>query len=94
MTRTVLCSVLKRQAPALTKTPYPGELGERILAEVSEQGWQQWLERLVLIINENQVSTADPRSVEFIEEHMLGFLFGEGEAGAGDAPQGFRRSKK
>ena len=58
-----------------------GELGERVLENVSEQGWQQWLERLVLIINENQLSTADPKHVEFIEEQMLGFLFQEGDGG-------------
>ena len=80
-----------RNHPSLSPVSY-GDLGLHF-RRISP-GWQQWLERLVLIINENQVSTADPRSVEFIEEHMLGFLFGEGEAGAGDAPQGFRRSKK
>ena len=94
MAQLVFCSVLKREAQALSKAPYPGELGERILSNVSEEGWKQWLERLVLIINENQISTADPRHLEFVEEQMLGFLFGEGDESAGAAPQGFRRSKK
>jgi Fe-S cluster biosynthesis and repair protein YggX len=92
MSNLVMCSVLKREAPALDKAPYPGELGARILANVSAEGWQQWLERLVLIINENQLSTADPRHVEMIEEQMLGFLFGEGEGGG--VPSGFRPRKK
>lgn len=92
MARLVMCSVLGREAPALDSAPYPGELGERILASVSAEGWQRWLERLVLIINENQLSTADPRHLEFIEQEMLGFLFGEGEGG--DVPAGFRPRKK
>ncbi len=92
MARLVKCSVLGREAPALDSAPYPGELGERILASVSAEGWQLWLERLVLIINENQLSTADPRHLEFIEEQMKGFLFGEGEGG--DLPAGFRPRKK
>jgi len=87
-----MCSVLRREAPALDSAPYPGELGERILASVSAEGWQLWLERLVLIINENQLSTADPRHLEFIEQQMMGFLFGEGEGG--DLPAGFRPRKK
>ena len=92
MSRIVMCSVLKREAPALDKEPYPGEIGQRILDNVSAEGWQQWLERLVLIINENQLSTADPKHVTFIEEQMLGFLFSEGDGGG--IPSGFRPRKK
>ena len=92
MTRLVMCSVLGREAPALEKSPYPGELGERILENVSAEGWTQWLERLVLIINENQLRTADPHHIEFIEEQMLGFLFGEGEGGG--VPAGFTPRRK
>ena len=41
-----------------------------------------------MIINENQLNTADPMSIELIEKHMLGFFFGEGDFGG--LPQGFR----
>ena len=77
--RLVECVVLKQSAEGLDSPPYPGTLGERIFENVSKDGWQQWLERLVLIINENQLTTADPDSLNFIEQHMLGFLFGEGD---------------
>lgn len=94
MTRMVFCLVLKREAPALPRAPYPGEVGRRILENVSEEGWNQWLQRLTTIINENRISTADPGSVELIERHMMGFLFGEGELGdlpAGFVPQGQKK---
>jgi Fe-S cluster biosynthesis and repair protein YggX len=90
--RTVHCTVLNREAEGLEKPPYPGELGERIFENVSVEGWNQWLERLVLIINENRLSTADPESVNLIEQHMLGFLFQEGDLGS--APSGFAPRKK
>jgi Fe-S cluster biosynthesis and repair protein YggX len=90
--RTVQCTVLKRDAEGLEKPPYPGELGERIFQHVSHEGWTQWLERLVLIINENGLSTADPSAIDLIEQHMLGFLFGEGDLG--DVPAGFSPRKK
>ena len=86
----VQCVVLKREAEGLEEPPYPGELGERIYASVSAEGWKEWLLRLQMIINENQLNTADPRSLEVIEQHMLGFLFGEGDLGG--LPQGFRAS--
>jgi Fe-S cluster biosynthesis and repair protein YggX len=87
MSRVVQCVVLKREAEGLDAPPHPGSLGERIYENVSREGWQQWLERLTMIINENGLNTADTGSIEQIEKHMLGFLFGEGDYGA--TPEGF-----
>lgn len=94
MSRMVFCQVLKREAPALEEAPYPGEIGQRILDNVSAEGWRQWLERLTTIINENRLSTADPGSLDLIEKHMLGFLFNEGDYGnlpSGFVPQGQKK---
>ncbi|MGD8515227.1 MAG: oxidative damage protection protein [Granulosicoccaceae bacterium] len=88
MARTVQCVVTNKQAEGLDKPPYPGELGQRIYDNVSKEGWQQWLERLTMIINENGLNTADPRSIEVIEMHMRGFFFKEGDMG--QLPQGFQ----
>lgn len=87
MSRTVHCQFLGREAEGLDRPPYPGALGRRIYESVSREGWQLWLQRLATIINENRLSTADPRHLELIEKHMLGFLFGEGDLGR--LPQGF-----
>lgn len=94
MTRTVQCVVLKREAEGLDTVPHPGALGQRIFENVSKEGWQQWLDRLTMIINENGLSTADPASIEIIERHMLGFFFDEGDFGgmpAGFAPPGAKK---
>lgn len=88
MSRLVHCVVLKREAEGLDEPPHPGPLGERIYSNVSNEGWQQWLERLQMIMNENQLNTADERSMDLIEQHMIGFLFDEGEYGG--LPTGFR----
>ena len=87
MPRTVFCQVLKQEAEGLDRLTHPGALGERVFENVSKEGWKQWLERLTTIINENQLSTADPKSIELIERHMVGFLFGEGDLGK--LPPGF-----
>lgn len=92
MARMVKCVVLKREAEGLEEPPHPGELGERIYENVSKEGWGEWLKRLQMIINENQLNSADARSVEIIEQHMLGFLFDEGDLGG--LPQGFRAGAK
>jgi Fe-S cluster biosynthesis and repair protein YggX len=94
MSRVVFCQVLKKEAPGMDSPPYPGELGQRIMENISIEGWNQWLQRLTMIINENRLSTADPASVEVIEQHMVGFLFNESEAGqlpGGFVPQGAKK---
>jgi len=88
MSRIVQCVVIKREAEGLEKPPHPGELGIRVFENVSKEGWKQWQERLVMIINENGLSTADPGNLALIEKHMLGFFFGEGDYG--QLPSGFR----
>ncbi len=88
MSRIVYCQVLKREAEGLDRPPHPGELGARIFQNVSREGWNQWLQRLAIIINENHLSTADPDTIAVIENHMQGFLFGEGDYGK--LPPGFR----
>jgi Fe-S cluster biosynthesis and repair protein YggX len=94
MSRMVFCKVLKQEAPALSTPPYPGDLGIRIFNEISDQGWKKWLERLTTIINENALNTADPTSLQVIEQHMIGFLFDEGDMGQlppGFSPQGGKK---
>ncbi|MCF6212149.1 MAG: oxidative damage protection protein [Gammaproteobacteria bacterium] len=88
MSRMVECVVLKQQAEGLESVLHPGELGQRIYENVSQEGWQQWLQRLAMIINENGLSTADPASIEIIEGHMRGFFFGEGSMGG--TPDGYQ----
>lgn len=88
MARIVRCAVLKREAEGLERPPHPGSLGQRIFENVSQEGWKQWLQRLATIINENKLNTADPTSIKVIEQHMLGFLFGEGDLG--QLPAGFK----
>ncbi len=92
MARMVECVVLKREGEGLDEPPHPGEIGKRIYENVSKEGWAEWLQRLQMIINENQLNSADSRSIEVIEQHMLGFLFGEGDLGG--LPQGFSAGAK
>lgn len=94
MARMVNCPIVKREAEGLDRPPHPGALGQRIYQNISKEGWKKWLERLTTIINENQLSTADPGTLDLIERHMVGFLFGEGDLGkvpAGFAPQGRKK---
>ena len=78
MTRMVDCVKLKREAEGLERSPYPGELGQRIFESVSKQAWQDWLRQQTMLINEYRLSPMDPKARKFLEEQMEKFFFGEG----------------
>jgi Fe-S cluster biosynthesis and repair protein YggX len=78
MSRMVNCAVLKREAPALERQPYPGPLGQRIMDNVSREGWSRWVAHQVMLINEYRLSPVDPKARKFLEGEMEKFLFGTG----------------
>ena len=80
MARMVQCVKLNKEAEGLNAPPYPGELGQRIFENVSQQGWQMWLQHQTMIINEYRLNAMDPKARELIAEEMEKFLFGEGSA--------------
>ncbi len=85
MAKMVNCVVLGREAEALDQSPYPGELGKRILENVSKEGWQQWIKYQTILINENQLVLFKPEARKFLEQEMEKFFF---EGGA-QLPGGF-----
>ncbi len=78
MTRMVNCIVLGEEAEGLDRPTYPGELGTRIFEQVSKQGWQQWLQKQTMLMNENRLSPIDPEHRAFLEKQMEEFFFGDG----------------
>jgi Fe-S cluster biosynthesis and repair protein YggX len=78
MTRTVQCVLLKREAPGLPRAPYPGPLGQRIFAEVSQEAWSRWVKHQVMLINEYRLSPVEPKARKFLEAEMEKYFFGTG----------------
>ncbi|MBA1149171.1 oxidative damage protection protein [Ectothiorhodospiraceae bacterium WFHF3C12] len=80
MGNTVNCVKLGREAEGMDKKPYPGELGDRILENVSKEAWQMWLQHQTMLINEYRLSPMDPKARQFLEKEMENFFFGQGSA--------------
>jgi Fe-S cluster biosynthesis and repair protein YggX len=76
----VHCIKLGREAEGLERPPYPGELGQRIYAQVSKEAWAAWLRHQTMLINENRLTPVEPRARRFLEEQMEAYFFGEGSA--------------
>ncbi len=77
MARMVNCVKLGRELPGLERRPYPGELGQRIYDNVSQQAWEMWMEHSVILINHYGLSLGDPQARQFLQEQMEEFFFGE-----------------
>ena len=76
---TVFCLKYKKDLPALSTAPFPGEAGEKILENISAQAWSEWLEMQTMFINENQLNMMDSQSRTFLAERRNEFLFEGGE---------------
>lgn len=80
MSKTVNCIKLKKEAEALDRAPYPGEMGQRILENVSKEAWQMWLAHQTMLINENRLTPFEPEAKKFLKQEMENYFFGEGSA--------------
>jgi Fe-S cluster biosynthesis and repair protein YggX len=74
----VQCVLLGREAEGLERAPYPGELGQRILENVSKEAWQKWLAHQTMLINEYRLVVFEPKARQFLVGEMEKFLFGAG----------------
>lgn len=72
---TVFCKKLQREAPALERAPFPGELGLEIQKNISAQAWQEWADDMMIkIINEYRLNLADAEQYDVLIKQMRAFL--------------------
>lgn len=89
MSKIVNCTKLGKEAEALDRAPLPGEMGQRILNNVSKEAWQLWMQQQTMLINENRLSLIDPTAQAFLKTEMEKFLF----EGSNEMPEGFTPPK-
>ena len=78
--RTVQCVKFQKELPGLDAPPWPGELGQRIFANVSAQAWKLWEERMKMILNEYRLMPWQKEAQTLIAKHLEEFFFGESAA--------------
>ena len=71
----VNCVKFNKNLEALDRAPYPGDLGRRILENVSRKAWQAWLEHQTMLINENNLSMLDDKAQLYLKEQMEKYFF-------------------
>ena len=69
------CIKLDKDLEGLEKAPYPGELGKRILENVSQEAWQMWLDHQTMLINENNLNLFEASSQSYLKDQMEKYFF-------------------
>ncbi len=72
---TLLCIKLNKELEALDRAPYPGELGRKILENISKEAWQMWLDHQTMLINENNLNLFKDSSQNYLKEQMEKYFF-------------------
>ena len=78
MSHKVQCIKLGHEAEGLAFQVWPGDLGQRIYDNVSQQAWNEWMKHQTMLVNENRINPMDPKGRQFIEQEMEKYFFGEG----------------
>jgi Fe-S cluster biosynthesis and repair protein YggX len=84
MANNVHCVKLGREAEALDKAPLKGEVGEKIFANVSKDGWKMWLEHSKMLINEYRMDLTSEQGQKIWYAEMDKFFFGDGSSAPPD----------
>ena len=85
----IYCVKLKKEAEPLDYQPYPGDIGKKIVANISPEAWDMWVNHQTMLINEMRLTPVDPKARKLLEDEMEKFLFGEGSA----KPEGYTPEK-
>ncbi len=71
------CKKLNKNLEGLNRPPFAGDLGKRIIDNISKEAWSLWLGEQTILINEYRLNPLDEQAKSFLKERMLEFLFSE-----------------
>lgn len=83
--RMVRCIKLGGLHSGLARPPVPGELGQRIYENVSEEAWKMFKEHFKMIINEYRLDLMSKEADEIFKKQVEDYFFKEGAA----LPEGY-----
>ncbi len=71
----VKCVKLGQMLEGLDAPPVPGELGQRVLENVSQLAWQDWLTHQTMLINEHRLNLREAEARQFLMTELEKFFF-------------------
>lgn len=74
----VTCSRCGQTRAGFERPPFPGEIGQRVVGEICQQCWGDWLKQQTMLINHYGLNVMDPQARQFLTRNMEAFLFKSG----------------
>ncbi|MBV6519974.1 MAG: putative Fe(2+)-trafficking protein [Gemmatimonadaceae bacterium] len=62
------------------RSPFPGQIGTRVVAEICQTCWGDWLRQQTMLINHYGLNVMDPQARQFLTRNMQSFLFKTGNS--------------
>jgi Fe-S cluster biosynthesis and repair protein YggX len=78
MARMIHCVKLGREAEALEKAPFKGDLGQKVFDTISKDAWKMWLEHSKMLINEYRLDLTSEHGQKVWMTELERYFFGEG----------------
>ena len=77
MGKQVNCVKLGQMLEGLDAAPVPGELGQKVLDNVSRQAWEGWLQHQTMLINEHRLNLRDAEARQFLLTELEKYFFSD-----------------
>lgn len=77
MEKIIYCQKLKKDLPALSEAPLPGDFGQKIFHHISAQAWDMWIEEQTKLINEHKLQLFKKEARQLLLQKAEEFLFSE-----------------
>ena len=74
----VTCSRCGQTRSGFERAPFPGKIGARVVQEICQQCWSDWLKQQTMLINHYGLNVMDPQARSFLTKNMEAFLFKKG----------------
>jgi Fe-S cluster biosynthesis and repair protein YggX len=74
----VTCSRCGQTRAGFERAPFPGPIGARILTEICQVCWGDWVKQQTMLINHYGLNVMDPQARSFLTKNMQAFLFKSG----------------
>jgi Fe-S cluster biosynthesis and repair protein YggX len=75
----ITCTRCGNTRAGFDKSPFPGPLGARIVAESCTACWEDWKKQQTMLINHYGLNVMDPQARKFLTQNMSAFLFKSGD---------------
>ena len=76
---TVTCARCGQVREGFEKAPFPGAIGARVVEEICQACWAEWVRQQMMLINHYGLNLMDQQARGFLTKQMTAFLFGAGE---------------